>query len=1023
MKHKLLLSLALAVPVAVVAQAQTRSVSGRVTSVADGTGLPGATVLERGTTNGTSTDADGNFQLTVQPGATLIISSVGFASQSVPVGTQSSLNVRLAASETLLGETVVVGYGTQAKRELTGAITQLGSKEVENVPTVSFEQAIQGRTPGVQINQGTGKLGAGVQIRVRGASSVRASNQPLYVIDGIPVTSTDVGSINADEPINPMADLNPNDIESISILKDAAASAIYGSRASNGVIIVTTKKGRQGQTRVNVGAYFGTSRPTRIREFLNADEYRELFNESVKNALDDPNSFLRAEVGLPANTPAADVFELFSGSTDYNSTNNTPWNELAFRDGKVSQYDANVSGGDAKTRFYISGNFSDQTGIIVGNRYRRGSLRTNFDHSITDKLKIGLNLSVTRSVNDRVPDDNAFTNPVQLNAIPPVQSPYNAADPTGFNRQLLYENALVSVDRNTNRASNYRSFSNLSLQYQPIQGLTLRSEIGGDLLALREEVYWSRFTADAAGEGQALSNQVQAVNYTTNQTATYLRTLGADHTVEALLGYSYQRYDSEQTAAVGRGFASDQFRKVASAAVFSPGTTSAGTGYDFQSVFSRVNYTFRNKFLVSGSIRADYSSRFGVDNRWGYFPAGSLGWVVSEESFLQDNNVVSLLKLRGSYGRTGNAEIGDFDALTLYSGAQYETRPGIVPAARIGNNLLTWENTDQANVGVEFGFFNDRIAGEVDVYHKKTTDLLLDQQLPYTGGYQVVQRNLGSLVNKGIEVSLNTRNLDGEFKWGTNFNISLNRNKVTDLAGQELISGARNLGRVREDQPIGVFWGREYAGVDPANGDALYYRNSPNADGSVDRSTTNNPNQATFVKLGDPNPKFTGGFTNTFSYKGFDLSLLTQFTYGNDIYNIAGLYQSVNGDYFDNQTRDQLNRWRQPGDITDVPRAKFYEGNGTAASSRWIQDGSFFRFKNLTLGYNLPKAWASKALLQSARIYVTGQNLITLTDYEGYDPEVNTSGLNTAAANYLLGHDFYTPPLAKTWLVGFNLGF
>ncbi|RTQ50101.1 TonB-dependent receptor [Hymenobacter gummosus] len=1021
MKNHLLLTLALAAPVMVVAQ--TRSVSGRVTSVADGTGLPGTTVLEKGTSNGASTDADGNFRLTVQPGATLVISSIGYATQEVPVGDQTSINVKLTASETLLGETVVVGYGTQTKRELTGAITQLGSKEVENVPTVSFEQAIQGRTPGVQINQGTGKLGAGVQIRVRGSSSVTASNQPLYVIDGIPVTSTDVGSVVADEPINPLADLNPNDIESISILKDAAASAIYGSRASNGVILVTTKKGRQGQTRVNVGAYFGTSRATRIREFLNASEYRELFNESVQNALADPNSFLRTEVGLPANTPTAEVFELFSGSNDFNSEYDTPWNELAFRKGKVAQYDANVSGGDAKTRFYISANYADQTGIIIGNRYRRGSMRANFDHSITEKLKIGFNISATRAVNDRVPDDNAFTNPVQLNALPPMQTPYNPADPTGFNRSLLYENALVAVNRNTNRSSNYRSFSNVSLQYQPIQGLTLRSEIGGDLLALREDVYWSRFTADAAGQGQALSNQIQAVNYTTNQTATYLRTLGADHTVEALAGYSYQRFDSEQTAAVGRGFPSDQFRKVASAAVYSPGTSSAGTGYDFQSVFGRVNYTFRNKYLLSGSLRADYSSRFGTVNPWGYFPAGSVGWVITEEDFLRENSVVSLLKLRASYGLTGNAEVDNFASRTLYSGAQYETEPGIVPAARLGDNTLTWENTAQADIGLEFGFLNDRIAGEVDVYHKKTTDLLLDQQLPYTGGYQLVQRNLGTLVNKGIEVSLNTRNLDGAFKWNTNFNISINRNKVTDLAGQELISGSRNLGRVREGQPIGVFWGREYAGVDPANGDALYYRNTPNADGTVDRSTTPNPNQATFVKLGDPNPKFTGGFTNTFSYKGFDLSLLTQFTYGNDIYNIAGLYQSVNGDYFDNQTRDQLRRWQKPGDVTDVPQARFYEGNGTAASSRWIQDGSFFRFKNLTVGYTLPKSWAEKAMLQSARIYITGQNLITLTDYEGYDPEVNTSGLNTAAANYLLGHDFYTPPLAKTWLVGFNLGF
>ncbi|WP_345221588.1 TonB-dependent receptor [Hymenobacter koreensis] len=1005
------------------AWAQTRTVSGRVTAAADGTGLPGVTVLEQGTTNGTATDASGNFSLTVQPSATLVISSIGYSTQNVPVGDQTTLTIKLAPGNVELSETVIVGYGTQAKRELTGAITQVGSREVENVPTVSFEQAIQGRTPGVQINQGSGKLGAGVQIRVRGASSVTASNQPLYVIDGIVVTSQDVGA-SADEAINPLADLNPNDIESISILKDAAASAIYGARASNGVILVTTKKGRQGQTRVNVGAYWGTSRATRIRKFLNAAQYRELFGEAVQNSLNDPNSTLLADYGdfFDATSTPADVYEFFSGS-DFNANNDTPWNELAFRKGRVTQYDANVAGGDAKTRFYLSGNYNDQEGIIIGNRYRRGSLRTNFDHSITDKVKVGLNLSLIRSVNDRVPDDNAFTNPIQLNALPPIQSPFNSTDPTGFNRNLLYENALVGIARNTNRSGTYRSFSNGWISVEPIKGLVLRSEFGADFLNLREELYYSRFTNDAAGQGYGYSNQVQAINYTTNQTATWFKTFGEDHTVEALGGFSFQRYDSERTAAEGRGFPSDQFRKIASAGSFTAGTSSTGTGYSFVSLFSRLNYVFRSKYLVSASIRRDGSSRFGRDTQYGYFPAGSLGWVITEESFLQNNSVISLLKLRGSYGLTGNAEIDNFAARTLYTGSQYQTAPGIIPNTQLGNNILTWENTAQANLGLEFGFLNDRISGEVDVYNKKTTDLLLNQQLPFTGGYQLVPRNLGSLTNKGVEVSLNTRNIDGEFKWLTNFNISFNRNEVTDLDGQELISGARNLGRVREGEPIGVFWGREYAGVDPNNGDALYYLNTFNADGSRNRGTTNRPSQATMVKLGNPNPDFTGGFTNTFSYKGLELSLLTQFTYGNEIYNIAGLYQSVNGDYFDNQTVDQLNRWQKPGDETNVPQARFLEGNGASASSRWVQDGSFLRFKNLTLAYNLPKTLTSKAALQNVRIYITGQNLLTLTEYEGYDPEVNTSGLNAAATNYLLGHDFYTPPLAKTWLLGVNLGF
>ncbi|RSK45691.1 SusC/RagA family TonB-linked outer membrane protein [Hymenobacter perfusus] len=1020
MKHKYLIPLSCGVLFAATAAAQTRTVSGRVTDAA-GTGLPGVTVLERGTSNGTSTATDGSFTLSVQPGATLVLSSIGFETQNLVVGDRTSVAATLKTAANELGEAVVVGYGTQTKRELTGAVTQLGSKDVENVPTVSFEQAIQGRTPGVQINQGSGKLGAGVQIRVRGSSSISASNQPLYVIDGIPVTSQDLG-LGSSEPINPLADLNPNDIENITVLKDAASAAIYGSRGSNGVILVTTKKGRQGTTRVNVGAYFGTSKATRIRKFLNASEYRELFTESINYGLTTPGSILREDYGFTENDTPQDVFSYFAGS-DFDANNDTPWNELAFRKGQVMQYDANVSGGDAKTRFYLSASYNDQKGIIIGNRYRRGSIRTNLDHSISEKVKVGINFSLTRSMNDRVADDNAFTNPLQLNAMPPMQSPYNAADPTGFNRSLLYENALVASNRNNNQSGNYRILSNVFLSYEPIKGLILRSEFGGDILNLREEQYYSRFTNDAAGQGYGYSNQVQAVNYTTNNTATWLKTFGTEHTLEALGGFTFQRFDQDQTAVEGQGFPNDNFRRIASAARFTSGSGSSGTGYSFVSLLSRVNYTFRNRYLASVSVRADASSRFGRDNRWGYFPAGSLGWVLSDEAFLQDNAVISLIKLRASYGVTGNAEIGNFSSRTLYAGSQYDTQPGIIPLTTLGNNELTWENTRQANLGLDFGFFNDRITGEVDVYQKNTTDLLLNQQLPLTGGYQLVTRNLGKLNNKGLEVSVNTRNIDKEFKWSTNFNISFNRNKVTDLEGQELVSGSRNLGRVREGEPIGVFWGREYAGVDPENGDALYYLNTSNADGSLNRSTTNLYNSAANVRLGNPNPKFTGGLSNTWSYKGFELNLLTQFTYGNDLYNIAGLYQSANGDYFDNQTVDQLKRWQKAGDITDVPQARLLEGNGTGASSRWIQDGSFFRFKNLTLAYNLPKTLTSAAGMQNVRVYVTGQNLITITNYTGYDPEVNTSGLNGAAVNYLLGHDFYTPPLAKTWLVGINVGF
>ena len=999
------------------AWAQSRTVSGRVVG-SDGGGIPGATVLEQGTTNGTSTGAEGNFSMNVQPNATLVISSVGYKSQMVAVGSQSAINVVLAAAATELNEAVVIGYGTQTKADITGAVTQLAARDVENQPVVSFEQAIQGRTPGVNINQGNGKLGQGVTVQVRGTSSVTASNQPLYVIDGIPVTSQDQSQANT-EPLNPLADLNPNDIEGISILKDASAAAIYGSRASNGVIIITTKKGKQGVTKVSVGVYHGISAPTRLRQFLNATQYKELLSESFTNA-----GYIGPD-GYPDLQTAYDR----EGGIDYNSTYNTDWSRQAFRNqgnfslnknaAQVSQYDFSLAGGDAKTRFYLSGTFNDQKGIIIGNRFRRGSLRLNLDHSVTDNVRVGVNLSLARTVNDRVADDNAFSNPLQLNALTPLQPVYDPI--TGrLNAATIYYNNLLDQELGSNRAGTIRSFSTAFLSWTPVKGLTLRTEVGGDYLNLNEDLVRGAGTQDGGAAGYGFSAQTQVLNYTNNNTATYNFNLGADHQFELLAGESYQRSDTKLTTAEGRGYPTNDFTRVASAAVKTGGNISFGTGYSILSFFGRVNYSFRSKYLLSGSIRRDGSSRFGDQNKYGTFGAGSVGYVLTEESFLKDNKVLNFLKVRASYGLTGNAEIGNFDPLNQVSALPYADQSGTAVGAlvngavvaRVGNPRLSWENTTQVDLGLEFGLLNNRISGEIDLYQKNTTGLLLNRPLPLIGGYSSVTENVGSLRNRGLEVSLNTRIIDGDVKWNLGGNISLNRNLITNLP-QPIIPGGNTLGRVQQGEPLGVFYGKKYAGVDPATGDALYY--------NTDGSTTKNYAAAPIQKLGNPNPKFTGGVTTSVSYKGFDLSGLGQFTYGNDLYNAAGTYQSANADYFDNQSIDQLNRWRNPGDVTDVPQARFGESNGTRVSSRYIQSGSFFRVKNVTLGYNLPADLVKRGYLQSVRVYITGQNLATITKYTGYDPEVNTTGLG--ATNILLGHDFYTPPLAKTYLVGLNLGF
>ncbi|TDN37390.1 TonB-dependent receptor [Hymenobacter sp. UV11] len=1016
-------------PILVVASlpvlAQTQVVSGRVVG-SDGGALPGATVVERGTTNGTSSGADGNFSLTVQPNATLIISSIGYTTQTLAVAGRNTLNVTLAASATDLGEAVVVGYGTQSKADLTGAVTQIAGTTIQNQPVTSFEQSIQGRTPGVVINQGSGKLGQGINIQVRGTSSVTASNRPLYVIDGVPITFQDQSQAGA-EPLNPLADLNPNDIESISILKDASSTAIYGSRASNGVVLITTKKGRQGQTKVTAGYYYGTSAPTRLRQFLNADQYKTLLTESINNGLYiDPTD---------PDADYATVADAFAGEAgiDYNSTYNTAWDRLAFRNnGKyklfgsdaasVSQYDFSAAGGDAKTRFFLSGTFNDQKGIIIGNRFRRGSLRLNLDHSVTDNLRIGLNVSLARTVNDRVSGDNEFSNPLQLNALTPMQPQF---DPTTgrLNPATIYYNNLIDQELGSNRAGTYRSFSSGYVNWTPLKGLTLRSELGGDFLNLNEDLVRGAGTQDGGANGYAYNAQTQTVNYTNTNTATYNFTLNEDHHFDALLGESYQRADTKVTAAEGRGFPTNEFTRVASAAVKTGGNTSFGTGYSFLSYFARLNYNFQGKYLLSGSVRRDGSSRFGANNRYGTFGAGSVGYLISEESFLKGNTTINLLKLRASYGVTGNGEIGDFNSRRLVSALPYADQSGIAPGyvsggayvTGLGNPNLSWETTKQVDLGLEFGFFDNRISGEIDVYQKNTTGLLLNRQLQLVSGYTTITENVGALQNKGLELALNGRIFDGDFKWSLGGNMSFNRNLITSLP-TPIIPTGNTLSRVQQGQPLGVFYGRRYAGVDPDNGNALYY--------AADGSKTSSYAAATVQKIGNPNPKFTGGINTNFSFKGFDLSALGQFTYGNDIYNAAGVYQSANAVYFDNQTVDQLNRWQKPGDITDVPQARLYGNNGGGganATSRWIQDGSFFRVKNVTLGYNLPATLVKRGYLQTVRIYLTAQNLATFTKYTGYDPEVNTYGLGTAG--YLLGHDFYTPPLAKTFLLGANLGF
>ncbi|MCC9135520.1 SusC/RagA family TonB-linked outer membrane protein [Pontibacter silvestris] len=1017
--------------------AQTQTVTGKVTAASDGSALPGVTVLEKGSTNGTTTGLNGEYQLTVSPNSVLVFRFIGMSTLEIPVNNRSTVNAQLETDQKVLDEVVVVGYGTQSKQTITGSTASLSSKDIAETPVTSVEQAIQGKAAGVFIQSNNGKLGQGIQVRVRGTSSLSASSQPLYVVDGIPITSENLSGTSAGT--NPLADINFNDVESIEVLKDASAAAIYGARASNGVVIITTKKGKSGASRVNFTAQWGTSEPSRHRDFMNAEQYVQTMQ--------------RAGQGAAVQDFAAGYFETLEEAQDYYTSYvngrltrysagnedwltgavNTNWEREAFQSASQAQYDLNFSGGNDKTTYYISGQYLDQTGIIVGNAFKRYSGRINLDNKVNNILNIGMNLSFANTQNDRVANDNAFSTPIQivaLSPITPIIDPrtglLSGSLPGEASTYPVYYNPLLSVDNASYQTNVYRTIGNIYGQLKLSESLSFRSEFGLDQLNQNENSYYGQLTFRNTGTQNGFSEDgyTQVLNYNTNNYFSYKNIFNDDHSLDVTAGMSYQYSKTNSNLVQGQQFPSDAYRQISSAALISEGS-SRETQYSFLSYFGRANYIFKNKYLLTASARVDGSSRFGSENRYGFFPAGSVGWIISEEDFFQDINVLTNLKVRASYGLTGNADIltdgqiNNFASLGLFSGdAGYNGVAG-QRITQIANPDLKWESTAQLDFGVDFGFLNDRLTGSFDYYRKNTRDLLLNVNVPATSGFATQLQNLGKLYNQGYELTLNSENFIGEFRWSTSFNAAYNKNRVTDIQGQVL--GTNDLNRVIEGQPIGVFFGKEYAGVDPANGDALYYLNTENSDGTINRATTSDYNEAENVILGNPTPTFTGGLTNNFAYKGFDLSFTFQAVAGNKIYNGGGQYMSANGSNgFDNQTADQINYWNQPGDITDVPEPRLWYGNGTAASSRYLSDGDYVRLKTFSFGYNLPKNLISKFKMQKARLFMNAYNLFMVTGYKGWDPEVNA---DYQASNINLGVDFYSAPQPRTITFGVNVGF
>lgn len=996
-------------------RAQTKTVTGKVTDGKDGTPVIGASVTVKGTNAGTVTNADGNFSLSVSASATsLFISALGYEGQEVAI-TGAPLDITLQPAQAKnLDEVLVVGYGgTKIKKDMTGNVAKVKGSDVQGMPVSNFNQALQGRAAGVFVEANNGKVGEGVKILIRGSGSISASNSPLYVIDGVPINNSSYSG-------NPISDINFNDVESFDILKDASAAAIYGSRAANGVVLITTKRGKAGRTNIQVNTQYGVNKPTNYRGFLNAREYIDLLREAAINSdhiegVDplDPDQYENSWLEF-----AEGRLDRYSGWSDWRSAEtNTNWEKLAFQDqSRTSLLDISASGGTDKTKFYVSTSYNNQDGILIGNRFRRLSARINLDQTVTDKLKIGFNLGLSQTKAGRVPVDNEFSTPMQIVALSPV-TPVRDLEGNLYNTPTTtYSNPYVDYVNGKYESLIYRNIGNVYAQYNFLPGLFFRTELGADIQNQNDDQFYGFNTTYGTGtNGYGESDWYRSLDYNVNNFFNYKKTFADVHDLEAILGMSYQRYNSEYANVFGEQFPVEALQKLASSALIKGGT-SVESNSSFLSYFLRANYKFNNKYLLTFSGRVDGSSVFGNDRRYGFFPAFSAGWIATEEEFLKGSSWLSFLKLRGSWGLTGNADgFGDFAHLGLWAGSSYNGVSGLVPT-QLANDKLRWEKSNQVDIGLDFGLFNNRISGEIDFYNRKTNDLIYNVPVPSNSGFTTQTVNIGAMQNRGVEVVLNSDNISTRnFRWSTNLNVSFNKNKILKLDGDQTIvpgTDGRYLNSLIVGQSIGILYGPRYAGVDADNGDALYYLQ----DG---KSTTNDYNLAGNFIVGNPNPKAIVGFTNTFSYKGIELSVLFQGVFGNQVMNGAGGFMSASFDWFDNQTRDQLRRWQNPGDITDVPQLRLGYGNGISASSRYIYDADYIRLKNITLAYQLPATLLQRLKMKSLKVYVTGVNLLTFTDYPGWDPEVNT---DYRASNRNQGSDFYAAPQIRNISVGLNIG-
>ena len=964
-----------------------KKITGTVTDASDGSTLPGVSIIIKGSTKGTVTDVNGKFTIEVPDEfSVLVFNYLGYEKVEA-LANIDVLNIQLIPVATQLEEMVVVGYGTQSKKLLTSAVSAISENDLQRNPVSNVDLAIQGKSTGVQVVSNSGTPGAGISVRIRGISSINAGSDPLYVVDGIPVITGDFGQIGfSGQTINAISDINPSDIESISVLKDASAATIYGTRASNGVILITTKKGASQKTKFNFSTYYGLQQVVNKLDMLNAAEFMEYRNDASV-----------AAGGLP----------VYSEEQIANNTIDTDWLDEVLNTAPIANYELSASGGSQKTKFYISGSYFDQEGTLIGTGYDRLNGRVNIDHTVNDRITIGSNIGISYSRNDRKEGDQSLNSPLaNAIAMPAIYPVYN--DDGTYNDDGPYANPVSIGNLHLNKTYAFRNIANMYADIRIAKGLTFQTKWGADYYNLREHTYDPPTTRQGGKyNGLGIHSTANVTNIVSNNIFKYTTDINDKHHINALAGYSFENYSRRSSYLRGQDFPNENFQYIASAASITEGSTSA-LDRGLNSFFGEVKYDLSYKYLLTLSARYDGSSKFGDNNKFGFFPAASAAWRISEEDFF-NVQIIDDLKIRASYGLTGNDGIPDFAFLNLYSsGANYYMNPGIYPS-QLPNPDLRWETTAQLNMGFDLAMFDSRMTINFDYYNKQTKDLLLSRPVPASSGFSSITTNIGEMTNNGIEILLAGSIIQSDFTWDLNTNFSLNRNMVTKLYNDTPIIVGRGENNVRTGFPIGVFYNYESLGVDPSTGDLVFR--------DVDGDGVITENDRTVI--GDPNPDFIGGLTNTFAWKGLTLSIFMQYSYGNDIFNGTRRYIEVMKGQ-DNQLRTVLDRWREPGDITDIPRATTADlNNNDRASSRFIEDGSYLRFKTVRLSYSFANKRLEKLNFDALEFYALAQNLLTFTNYSGMDPEVNYAGND----NLRYGTDFFTYPSARTITVGLNVKF